>query len=326
MKKSNTEKTLFIFNQGISRFVVALFGPLVFCGHTHFHPATEGIKHWFLPENQLHLEVPVIQNDMTQEQFQKTIDDIKSLYCPIFESYGAGCDISGEWESTIVNAYAMRYDGNWVIALYGGLARRHELSPDGFAAVACHEVGHHIAGFAFKSFVLGDNWAATEGQSDYFAAHACLPELWRDETLINASFRSQALPLAKAKCDSVWTRLDDQNLCYRITSAVQTVALMIARSSGRFPDPKISTPSETEVAETFEGHPVPQCRLDTQIAAALCPIPFDFTKIPGDGLGQSNRSLAAEIDSTNTTCHRARGYNASARPRCWFAPRIAEIP
>lgn len=138
---------------------------------------------------------------------------------------------------------------------------------------------------------------------------------------MNSSYRNIVDPLVKKDCDSVWKTVERQNLCYRIGAAIQSETRMIARATGRGPDPRFERPSAAVVTETFEGHPDPQCRMDTQLGGALCPLEFDFSRVPGDGLGESNRSEAAERDSTKTTCHQAKGFVQGARPRCWFFPR-----
>ena len=48
----------------------------------------------------------------------------------------------------------------WVVAMFGGLARRPEVTKDAFQFVVCHEVGHHLAGWPFAY-----DWASNEGQS-----------------------------------------------------------------------------------------------------------------------------------------------------------------
>ena len=67
-----------------------------------------------------------------------------------------------------VNANASQRGRTWIVNMYGGLARRPEITPDGFAMVLCHELGHHMGGFPFVS-----GWAANEGQSDLFATLSC---------------------------------------------------------------------------------------------------------------------------------------------------------
>lgn len=280
----------------------------------------------FLPENTLDREDPgpdfTAGNGIDESLFNAIIQRVSLRFCPVFESYGVTCQIDGDWESSIVNAYAMRYGGAWLASVYGGLARRRELTPDGLTAVLCHEVGHHIAGYAFKSFVLGDNWAATEGQSDYFAAHACLPELWKDETDVNASFRGKVSPQAQKSCDAAWPEQKRRDLCYRIAAAALSDTTMIARATGVPTDPSFATPSQEKVAETNENHPKPQCRLDTQFSAALCNVDFDFSRVPGDKLGVSNRSIEAERDAMTSSCFAAAGHATGARPACWFVPLV----
>lgn len=80
-------------------------------------------KNWFLPENSLHLQSPGPTNAMTKEVFDGIIKQATDRFCPVFESYSVRCDVSADWESTIVNAYAMRSTGEWTI----GLQRRGRL-------------------------------------------------------------------------------------------------------------------------------------------------------------------------------------------------------
>jgi hypothetical protein len=61
---------------------------------------------------------------MTKDRFDGIIKQVTDRFCPIFEPYGAVCEVTGDWKSTIVNAYAMRGSGAWTIAFFGGLARR----------------------------------------------------------------------------------------------------------------------------------------------------------------------------------------------------------
>lgn len=284
--------------------------------------------HKYLPDNSLDKQDPgplaANANGMTEELFFQLIEQTAARFCPVFEQYGMGCRIMGDWTSSIVNAYAMRFGGEWHAVVYGGLARRRELTPDGMVAVLCHEVGHHISGYAFKSFVIGDNWASTEGQADYFATHACLPELWRNETATNASFRGRIPQKAQQLCNEAWPEQPRRDLCYRIAAAALSDTTMIARAGGVRPDPRFETPSQVRVAETLEDHPTPQCRLDSQMAGALCPIPFDFVRIPGNDLEVSNRSPEAERDAFSLSCFEVHGHPRGARPRCWFAPQLGQ--
>ena len=71
--------------------------------------------------------------------------------------------------------------GHWVIELYRGLATREELGlqgvgfrpGDGFALVACHEVGHLFGGFPFCG--LAHFWPVRRRQCRLFCK-PCLPQ------------------------------------------------------------------------------------------------------------------------------------------------------
>ena len=69
----------------------------------------------------------------------------------------------------------------------------------------------------------------------------------------------------------------------------------------------ITVPDVREVDATFVKHPIPQCRLDTYIAGALCNIDPD--------------EPTSFLDPAVGTCARKDGYEIGVRPRCWYKPR-----
>jgi hypothetical protein len=277
----------------------------------------------FLPPNNLHKDLNQATNNMTRDEFFGVIERVSAVYCPIIEEkYEGSCEFEGDWESDLVNAFAMRYPKRWIINVFGGLARRPELTVDGLTAVVCHEVGHHFGGFTFKRSVIGDGWPSTEGQSDYFAAHECMPRLWKNDKDINASFGSKVDLPAKQKCDEVWDTQDRRNLCYRVVMAAKSDTEMIAGSKIGVPKPTFLNTDLARVDNVFDGHPNPQCRLDTQFSAALCKVKFNDEYIPGSDIEEGNMSLESEIKSMETTCHQGAGIVEGSRPLCWFKPRI----
>ena len=56
--------------------------------------------------------------------------------------------IEKKWSSATVTAGTYRDIRNkqWIINLYGGLARHPLITEDAYALVICHEIGHHIGG------------------------------------------------------------------------------------------------------------------------------------------------------------------------------------
>jgi subtilisin-like proprotein convertase family protein len=275
----------------------------------------------FLPQNNLHLQDNLLGfTNVEETEFNGIIDKVAKYYSPIVKSHGGTLNMIRDWNDSTVNAYAAQEMSNWNVKMFGGLARRPEITPDGFTAVVCHEMGHHLGGFYFYAN-SSTEWAASEGQSDYFATHSCLPNIWRNEKDNNAKSRATASPFIRSQCDGVWHTTDAQNLCYRVASAGESLATMLsALRNGEAP--KFETPDPKEVDVTSIEHPAAQCRLDTYLQGALCTQSFDEKIIPGRANRYGQNSKQVELLSQASSCHAAAGFAFGTRPRCWFAPRL----
>lgn len=273
-----------------------------------------------LPPNSLHLQDNINSlANMSEQEFNTIINNIMNLYRPIVTARGARLTSNNLWTDTTVNASAQQSGNNWIINMYGGLARRPEVTPDGFAMVVCHELGHHLAGFPF----YGDtDWAASEGQSDYFATQSCAREIWRDQTNENAQFRTLVGDFEKKKCDVAWSKVEDQDLCYRTAAAGKSLATLLGALRSNTKLPRFDTPDQRKVATTFTAHPEAQCRLDTYFSGALCLVTFDKNQIPGRSSTGGQTGQNAELLASNQSCMTAAGYNAGVRPLCWFKPKL----
>lgn len=257
----------------------------------------------FMPENDLHLEDNFMQNsNVDKYQFDQILDNLDELYTPIFKSHGSSFVIERKWEDSTVNAYAWKSSKTISnIKMFGGLARRPEVTPDGFTVVACHEIGHHLAGFPKFS----NRWASIEGNSDYYATQACLKELWKNDDFTETKRDNN---IANYYCDRAWQGERDRFLCYRSVKAGLSTATLLA-ALGREKAPRFETPDKSIVSKTKEEHPKAQCRLDTMLAGSLCNVEFDLYFIP-----------LTRSESSDNTCMRVDGFTMQARPRCWFKP------
>lgn len=280
----------------------------------------------FIPEEDIKNKFQVFSErdaNMTQEEFDGVIEKARQVYTPIVQAQGGRLIINGRWTDDTLNANASQFFGQWNVNMYGGLARHPEMSLDGFAMVLCHELGHHLAGFTFREggFSFGGVWAANEGQSDYFAAHSCARELWANELAENASHRPTVLPLVQQSCDSAWSTTEDQNLCYRVNAAGESLARVLSALKEDPVRPAFDTPDQNKVNATDHSHPEAQCRLDTTYAASLCTETFDMTVIPGktknDPFGAE-----AEREASQYSCMEISNYTEGLRPRCWFKPGV----
>lgn len=272
------------------------------------------------PPNKLHLNPsPHEKSNVSRMQFNAIIDKAEKIYAPVIRAQGGKLVFNRLWKDETVNASANQDGKTWTVNMYGGLARRPEVTPDGFAMVVCHELGHHLAGYSFYN-EIERSWAANEGQSDYFATHSCAKEMWKDEPEVNARSREKVLPFAQQLCDMNYTQQADRDICYRASNGGLSLATLLAKL--RESDaPKFETPDRSVVSETYDGHPEAQCRLDTYLAGAVCTVPFKKSVIPAKGVADQF-GVEAESEAGRYSCLARDGWVSAQRPRCWFKPLL----
>ncbi|WP_155798039.1 hypothetical protein [Sorangium cellulosum] len=266
----------------------------------------------------------------TREEAEAILDRVVALY----QDHAAAANPAGtheiswriDWDSDAVSAHVLLNLGeDWTIEVSKGYLTVSSMTPEVFALTMCHEMGHFIGGFPFKTSRRVDSALGTsvssEGQSDYFATKDCLPRLWANETEANAAAFAALDPSARARCTAATSDLASQQLCGRI--------LLASLQTGRFYEeqevlqaprelvyPRFDTPDPTEAAVTKEGHPASQCRLDTLVAGAVCSVKATGTGIPGLVPPYGEYSDASEEAARPFACQTGPG----ARPRCWFQP------
>lgn len=265
----------------------------------------------FMPDNQLwredHLEAAT---GLSEAQFNAVIDQAERIYKPIVAQFGATLTVERRFADPTVNAFADQpSDTDWQVHMFGGLARRREVTEDGFAMVVCHELGHHLGGYPFVF-----DWAANEGQSDIHATGACASKVFSANPLLSAAALSSLPPKQKAACDTAHSSQRERDVCYRSVVAGKSLADLLASLEGS----KVSfdTPDTSVVTKTNDEHPAAQCRLDTYVAGALCGNLFwNYALIPGKQFADRN-GPAAQAEAFKHSCVSGVG----ARPKCWFAP------
>ncbi|MBK25729.1 MAG: hypothetical protein CME70_17150 [Halobacteriovorax sp.] len=262
--------------------------------------------HGYLPKNDM--KIPPYEKwdksmrglrGIDESEFNMVLDKVYDVYAPIVRKFNGNLVIQREWHNSEVNAYAERQGSNFIIKMFGGLARHHVMTADGFALVACHEVGHHIGG-APK---YPGTWAASEGQSDYFANSKCLRKVFaKDDN--EEIIKGMSIPnFVREKCEASFKKSKEQALCMRFSMAGQAAASLFANGN----TPQFDTPDPSVVSTTYNKHPQPQCRLDTYFAGSICPVEDD------EDMGQS--------DPNKGSCNRAsKEYAYGYRPLCWYKP------
>lgn len=163
---------------------------------------------------------------ITEAQFNKVMDRIEEVYTSVLKAKGKTLVVNRLWTDETVNASAEQQGGQWIINMYGGLARHPDTNIEGMALVACHEMGHHMGGAPKIQSMFGGAWATNEGGSDYYATTKCLRTFFAPDD--NAAIVGAATidPLVKAKCEEHFTKVEDQLLCKRISMGSESVAYL----------------------------------------------------------------------------------------------------
>ena len=279
-----------------------------------------------LPLNNLHLEDnPKVFYRVSPMDFRRIIARVKREFEPIVRSHGATLQVEEAWNDSTVNAFAKRPSPDvWVVRMFGGLARRKEMTQDGFALVMCHELGHHLAGYPLK-YVSGNDWAASEGQSDYWSTQVCARKIWWNEREENARHRLTVDPFAKRVCDIRLGNQMERDLCYRTADAGIALATLLNWLQGNKRPVAYMTFSRDRVPQTYVMHPKAQCRLDTYLNGAVCRKPWDLHKIPGaDARFAGAAEMDREKDAALNSCEDLGSPMDGSRPRCWFQPLLKD--
>ena len=273
-------------------------------------------KDGFMPENNMNIPTSFKSgNGMTEEKFNQIIDEVEAVYSPIIANLGKTLKIERNWTDGTVNAYAQQLGDTWKVAMFGGLARHPSVTGDGFAAVVCHELGHHLGGAPRKGGSSGGgawggsgnvatSWASNEGQSDYFATLKCLRKVWVNDNNAQIASALNAPKMAIEACNKAHNgSREDIALCIRLAMAGHSISQVLNSASK---SPEFNTPDTKVVSSTNHNHPQGQCRLDTYFQGALCDVSMNV-----DVHG---------TDETVGTCNKSTGHTTGLRPLCWFKP------
>ncbi len=284
-------------------------------GHVYYgSPAMK----WTLPPNNLHTQDNVNRiANITEQRFGQIIDEVIAIWKPVATAKGVTLTVDKRWSDPTVNASASQSGKTWLVSMYGGLARRPEVTEDGFALVVCHELGHHFGGYSFYGRA---DWASAEGESDYFATNVCAKYLWGQQTQRNVLYKRLrgTPPVVQQACDTVWNgNANAQAWCIRTAFGGHSLATLLG-ALGNSKPVSFDTPDKKVVTKTSVSHPEAQCRLDTYFSGALCTAKWDINTIPAKGFQGGQDTAAAEKEAMKYSCFAGTGHKVGNRPACWF--------
>jgi hypothetical protein len=208
------------------KWFIAFYMMVMCCGACALGPC--------FPKTAMKLPASTLASGISEKAFNEDLDMVQKGFEVEVKNHGAELVFNRQWDDGTINSDTYEQDGKWIINSYGGLARYPGMTKDGYLAVACHELGHHLGGVPKYT---GEEWASVEGEADYFATLRCLKELGLNNE--------------------------------RIHDASMVLAGVLADLGGE-PVPKPETPDPAKVRKTYEAHPQAQCRLDTYLSGGIC--------------------------------------------------------
>ncbi len=252
------------------------------------------------PDNNLYYPSNLKSLGLTRPEFEKHLRDFERIMSDkVKMNYGRRLIVEGEWDNARVNAFATRDENqNPIIKMTGGMARHPQMDRDSLFLILCHELGHHFGGAPKQMRGNSDlrSWSSAEGQADYYASTKCMPYL-----LDKLSQRGEVrIPGHKL---NEYGQVCRGERCLQIVAAAERVAHLFydVRPQGRVPE--VLSRDQQSVFRTNLGHPTPQCRLDTFISGANCPV-------PPETMFDDNDPLRAACPSNDK--------RDGGRPLCWF--------
>lgn len=287
-------------------------------------PKVQDLCEGFLPENDFKIPVGMkfaAGSGLTEAEFNTVLDRIEKLNSPIVAQKGGTLVINRKWTDDTVNAYAQRFGTTWNINMFGGFARYPIVTPDAFAMVACHELGHHLGGAPKISsnplpipfpipIPSGNDWATNEGGSDYYAGLKCMRLYFEGDDNAKIVGGMQIDAFAAKLCDQEFSKAEDRLICKRTSAASKVLGQMLKeltekKAGNPLPPVEFNTPDQKQVSKMDDSHPAPQCRLDTYFAGAVCPV---------------DRTVAnSDTDAAQGACMEGSS-KVGVRPRCWYKP------
>lgn len=256
------------------------------------------------PETAMRIPSYVESIGVTWDQYEKLIKKIESEYAPDFKAVGRELEIPSAWRTAEVQAHAVSQGKKDQVTVNGGMARHPLMTPDALTIVFCHELGHHIGGAPQALFFNGKS---VEGQADYFATLKCLRRLFAHDDNRRFLADNNVEPEIRNECKISFTSDQDVAICLRSAVASKVMGNVTA-DVRRERIPTFLTPDQTRVEYLYGGHTKSQCRLDTYLAGAFCPVQASLELSP--------------FDLDVGTCSRWYGQKRGVRPLCWYDEKL----
>ncbi len=221
-----------------------------------------------------------IKDDLDLIYF-KVVDQFMSIYAPlVLTERLVPLNFVLDEEVPSVAAGVSLYKDHAHIGVGSDLHRDPDMTPDGYAAMLCHEVGHLLGGKPYSENTLKPSlqWvsntpSSSEGQSDYFSSFSCMKKVFaKYSRSSDTSFGVS--PKMRDLCLRQYSKVLDQNICQRSIKAGFDLMSYISAIYTRFGETADFMKLDMDATEgrglsIGRMYPNLQCRFDSIVAGAL---------------------------------------------------------
>lgn len=229
-----------------------------------------GVSNQFMPENDLYLEdcINCESNTMTEALFNKIAEAGKKAYASNAKANKETLIVNALWLDSTVNANCCRgcKAKTVEVNMFGGLARRPEITPEGFALVLAHELSHAYGG---TPYYKNSDKMSGEGQADYMSTKEGYAKIAALVPELRVSISPDDFVLDT--CSKAYGKFADARYsnCLHALEGGKSISNLLAVLS-KEPAPDYKTPDTVPVNKTTTDYPkTVQCRMDTYLAGEL---------------------------------------------------------
>lgn len=206
-----------------------------------------------------------------EDEFEDVNDRLINAHAPLVsKKLGAKLELKEIWQDfggafKVDSAFKTLGENRFVITLTGQVAQHPFMNMDGYAIVACHELGHILSdGPKQKSRAL-TRWSSVEEEADYYATNECM---WRYVESIGARHvMLHTNRLSVQQCEQNYGNDGKEFLgCMRIMSGIIAMQNYFNSTSSRNNPVSIYSYDPIVVNKTVEKYASDQCRIDTMVA------------------------------------------------------------
>ncbi len=207
---------------------------------------------------------------VTQEDFSKINLFLVNFHAPIvLEKHNAQIRLKELYDNyggafRVDSAHKPIGENTYVVTLTGELPHSGVLNADGYALVACHEIGHILGGEPRQTKKITE-WSSVEGQADYHATNVCMWQYVVNDPTDQVIHRFDASVIRRCE-DRFFPDTKKGFQCIRIMSGIQSLVDYFNALPTTARPISISQRDDSVVKKTLEKYPSAQCRVDTWIA------------------------------------------------------------